>query len=322
MRYTAVLNGSSGQGHSKMREIDVFMSAAMTRHDTGETLWLYTDNSVKEELTANSPTEAVRLAKITRYQPENCLEILTRLHTDHPSDIYIFPDDMFGREMSVRSAFRMHGSSLMSVCRIAAAHKGILCRKRVYASHVLATFQMNARPFCITIANGCADGIPLKDRTHRILSDLDCTDLSADGFVRQYELKAENSDTGIEQSKFLIIAGRGCKNKKTVEKIAAIAQKMGADYGVSRPAAMSAWAPMDRLVGVSGAMTRPDICIAAGVSGSAAFLAGIEKSKFIISINTDEHAPISKCSDVMIIDDAEQVLEEILVQYDDGKRGK
>ncbi|MEI8199883.1 MAG: FAD-binding protein [Eubacteriales bacterium] len=319
MKYTAVLNGSSGQWPSKSHEMDAFLSASMTKNDTADTLWFYTIGSNKEELTANSPTEAVRLARVTRYQPENGIEILARLHRDDPSDIYIFPDDMFGREMSVRSAFRMHGSSLMSVRGIAPSHEGILCRKWVYASHVQAVFRMNAKPFCMTAAKGCAEDIPVSQRTHRIISDLDCTDLTAGDFVQRYELKEENSDTGIEQSKFLVIAGRGCKNKKTVEKIAAIAEAMGADYGVSRPAAMSAWAPMDRLVGVSGAMTGPDICITVGVSGSAAFLAGIEKSKFIISVNTDESAPISKCSDVMIVDDGEQVLEEILLQYNSAK---
>ena len=320
MKYTAVLNGSSGQWPAKSREIQAFLSANMTKDDAGDTLWFYTNDSEKEKLIANTPTATVRLVKLTRYQPENCLEILTRLNSEDPSDIYIFPDDMFGREISVRAAFRMHGSSLLSVRETAAAHNMILCRKWVYASHVRATFRMHAKPFCITIAKGCAESIPVINRTHRIVSDMDCTDLSSGDFVLRYEMKEEKSDTGIEQSKFLVIAGRGCKNRDTVERIAAIAQAMGADYGISRPAAMSAWAPMDRLVGVSGAMTGPDICIAVGVSGSAAFLAGIEKSKFIISVNTDDHAPIAKCSDVMIVDDGEKVLEEILLQYKDAER--
>lgn len=73
--------------------------------------------------------------------------------------------------------------------------------------------------------------------------------------------------------------------------------------GVSRPAAMNAWMPMNHLVGVSGAMASPQICITAGVSGAAAFYAGIEKSKFIAAINTDEHAPIMKNADVVIVED-------------------
>ena len=80
---------------------------------------------------------------------------------------------------------------------------------------------------------------------------------------------------------------------------------------VSRPAAMNAWKPMNRLIGVSGAMVGPEVCITAGVSGAAAFYAGIEKSKFIVAINTDEKAPIMKMADVAIVDDFLPIMEEL-----------
>jgi electron transfer flavoprotein alpha subunit len=74
---------------------------------------------------------------------------------------------------------------------------------------------------------------------------------------------------------------------------------------------MSAWTPMHRMIGVSGAMTKPEVCIVAGVSGAAAFYAGIEKSKTIVAINTDIRAPIIKASDVAVIDDYKAVMAEL-----------
>ena len=74
---------------------------------------------------------------------------------------------------------------------------------------------------------------------------------------------------------------------------------------------MNAWAPMNRLIGVSGAMLQPDICITAGVSGAAAFYAGIEKSKFIVAINTDGQAPIMKKADVAVADDFVPVIKAL-----------
>ena len=104
-------------------------------------------------------------------------------------------------------------------------------------------------------------------------------------------------------AKFLLIGGNGMKNKADAQYLKQIADTIGAEFGVSRPVAMSARASLHRLVGVSGSMTKADVCIVAGASGAAAFYAGIEKSKFIVAINTDIRAPINKTSDVTIIDD-------------------
>jgi len=102
------------------------------------------------------------------------------------------------------------------------------------------------------------------------------------------------------------------QSKANIEKIQWIATQIGAVFGVSRPVTMRAWADMAHLIGVSGTCIAPEICIAAGVSGSAAFYAGIEKSKTIIAINTDQHAPIMKLADVTIADDATTILEALL----------
>ena len=109
----------------------------------------------------------------------------------------------------------------------------------------------------------------------------------------------------------MIAAGRGVRNKENAEFLQKSAEALGGELGVSRPAAMNAWAPMNRLIGVSGAMLKPDICIAAGVSGAAAFYAGIEKSKFIVAINTDEQAPIMKKADVAVADDFVPVMKAL-----------
>ena len=58
-------------------------------------------------------------------------------------------------------------------------------------------------------------------------------------------------------------------------------------------------------------MIAPEVCITAGVSGAAAFYAGIEKSKFIVAINTDEQAPIMKKADVAIVDDFMPVIQSL-----------
>ncbi|MFP3156401.1 FAD-binding protein [Lachnospiraceae bacterium ZAX-1] len=116
----------------------------------------------------------------------------------------------------------------------------------------------------------------------------------------------------IEDAKILLIAGQGIKEKEQVKKLEQLAQQMKGECGVSRPIAMHSWASMKQLVGVSGAMARPKLCIAFGVSGAPAFFAGIEKSHAIIAVNTDKNAPIMKKADAYIVEDCQRAIDELM----------
>jgi len=122
----------------------------------------------------------------------------------------------------------------------------------------------------------------------------------------------ESPPTGdLETARFLVVAGRGAGSPQGVERLAAAARRMGAVFGVTRPVAMNAWAPMDRLIGVSGTRAAPAVCIVAGASGAPAFLWGIERAGFIAAVDSDEHAAIVAEADVAVIDDGIAVVEAL-----------
>jgi len=114
-----------------------------------------------------------------------------------------------------------------------------------------------------------------------------------------------------KESDVLLVVGKGVRSKEEVQKIKASAISRGYMFGVTRPVAMNGWALIDEIVGVSGHIYSPEVCITIGVSGSAAFYAGIENSGFIASVNHDECAPIIGMSDVFVIDDYENILERL-----------
>ena len=108
-----------------------------------------------------------------------------------------------------------------------------------------------------------------------------------------------------------MVAGYGAGGREGTERIARAARRMGAGFGVSRPVAMNAWAPMDRLIGVSGTRVAPALCIVVGASGAPALHWGIEKAGFIVAVNPDEQAPIVGNSDAALLDDGVAVVEEL-----------
>jgi len=74
---------------------------------------------------------------------------------------------------------------------------------------------------------------------------------------------------------------------------------------------MNAWIDMNRLIGASGLIISPKICLAVGVSGTGVFSAGIKNSGFIVAINIDGKAPIFQIADVGIVGDLKTVLLEL-----------
>jgi len=127
---------------------------------------------------------------------------------------------------------------------------------------------------------------------------------------------ARVTSEGLDKEKIIVAVGNVVRNKEDMERVESLSKIIKGAIGISRPVALSGIAPMEKLIGVSGTITSPSLCIALGVSGAPAFFAGIEKSEIILAVNTDEKAPIFKQCDYGIIGDYKSFVEEWMNCYE------
>ena len=109
----------------------------------------------------------------------------------------------------------------------------------------------------------------------------------------------------------VVSAGRGLKGPENWGIVEELANSLGATTACSRPVADIGWRPHHEHVGQTGVAIRPNLYIAAGISGAIQHLAGVNGSKVIVVINTDPEAPFFKAADYGIVGDAFEVLPRL-----------
>ncbi|MFN2422339.1 MAG: electron transfer flavoprotein subunit alpha/FixB family protein [Cryomorphaceae bacterium] len=133
-----------------------------------------------------------------------------------------------------------------------------------------------------------------------------------DGKLTLKELKTRSGDgIPLPEAELVVSAGRGLKGPDNWAIVEDLAQALGAATACSRPVSDMDWRPHHEHVGQTGIAIRPNLYIAAGISGAIQHLAGVNGSKVIVVINTDPEAPFFKAADYGIVGDAFEVLPKL-----------
>ena len=106
-------------------------------------------------------------------------------------------------------------------------------------------------------------------------------------------LPAPPAEVDIGKAEFILSVGRAVQEDKNLPRFAALAERLGATLGCSRPVADSGWLPKAHQVGQSGTIAANcSLYLALGISGAVQHLAGMKHVDTIIAVNTDPEAPI------------------------------
>lgn len=274
-------------------------------------LWMFYQDCPPELLPEISGVSAVKQIRVEHaHLPELYLQLLARLMNQDPVDLLFFPSDGLGAELATRLAYRLNGSSCLKIEACHLKQTRVEVTKPVYGNHLLGRFGLASAPYCLSVAKkacGTVRMIPYEGVKQETIT----LNPVQPHWIKEQCVLLDPPKTGLADADLVLVVGQGAGNRQTVDLLQGIANTIGAQMGASRPVVMNAWMDYHRLIGASGLIISPKICIAAGVSGTGVFSVGIKNSQFIVAINHDGKAPIFQISDVGIVGDLTTILLEL-----------
>ena len=121
------------------------------------------------------------------------------------------------------------------------------------------------------------------------------------------EISASPSD-----SRIVVAIGGGIKHKGDIMMFHSLSERWKATLACSRVLVERGWMSPQVQIGLSGNTIAAEFLFTFGVSGSVQFVSGIKRAKTVISINSDENAPVFAVSDYGFVCDMYSLIPLLL----------
>jgi electron transfer flavoprotein alpha subunit len=133
--------------------------------------------------------------------------------------------------------------------------------------------------------------------------------LNVESRVKVVDRRPKEGDTvNLDAAPRIVGVGRGFGARDDLPLAEALAEALEAVVGCTKSLADFEWLGEDRIIGLSGAKTAPDLYLGVGISGQIQHTVGVAGAKLIAAVNKDKEAPIFAMADYGIVGDLYEVL--------------
>jgi electron transfer flavoprotein alpha subunit len=212
-----------------------------------------------------------------------------------------------GKSLLGRLAVRLNAGSVAGVNAVPTNNGAFKVSKMVFSGKAIATYEVNSDVKVLSVMGNAIQ--PEEVGSEQSPESLDITVPAPK--VKVKELKTVEGIVPLPEAELVVSAGRGMKGPENWGIIEELADVLGATTACSRPVADTGWRPHHEHVGQTGVAIRPNLYIAAGISGAIQHLAGVNSSKVIVVINKDPEAPFFKAADYGVVGDLFDVVPRL-----------
>lgn len=222
-------------------------------------------------------------------------------------DLILLSATTLGKIVAPRVAAKLHAGSVNDAIAIEAADDGVHVIRPVFGGTAQEEIGFATKTAVVSVRGGSYEA-PESAPEAKEIAFAGAGELN----TKALELIAEaGEEANLEDAKTIVAGGRGM-GEDGFPLCGELADLLGGVVGATRPAIESGWINRTHQVGQSGKIVAPDLYFACGVSGATQHISGMSSSKYIVSINKDEEAPIFEVSDVGIVGDVKKILPLII----------
>lgn len=225
------------------------------------------------------------------------------------SKVIITLNDVTGRSVAPRAAIQLKAGLLAGALSYPDLEKGFTIKKSVFSGKAFAYVNISSEikvvmlmPNTFPLQNGNGTAV-----VEKLKVDFDEKDFS----VKVQEVNKITGEVVLADAELVVSGGRGLKRPENWGVIEDLAHELGAATACTKPVTDAHWRLHHEHVGQTGSTIRPNLYIAAGISGSIQHLAGVSGSKTIVVINKDPEAPFFKVANYGVVGDVMEVLPRL-----------
>jgi electron transfer flavoprotein alpha subunit len=224
------------------------------------------------------------------------------------ANLVILPFDHTGKSIAPIVAVAMNAGLVSGATSLPDTSNGFTVKVNVFSGKALAEVEVLTESKVITVN---PNSIPVEKEEGAAQVEPFDPGLNISPRVHVKAVHKNTDEIPLPEAERVVSAGRGLKGPENWGIVEDLAKTLDAATACSRPVSDIGWRPHHEHVGQTGITIRPNLYIAAGISGAIQHLAGVNGSKTIVVINTDPEAPFFKAADYGVVGDAFEVLPKL-----------
>ena len=228
-------------------------------------------------------------------------------------DLIMFPQTTEGRDVIARLSVKLDRTVLTNNTAIAVEGDTVSCTTPVFGGATLVTTAFTGPPPHLAAFRPKSFTAEPSGGAPAEITAAPLPDLGASGGATITAVHVEErSGPKLDEAAIVVSGGRGLGEAAKYEMIEQLAKLLKGAAGASRAIVDAGWVPYSYQVGQTGKVVKPNVYIAAGISGATQHMVGMKGSKNIIAINKDKEAPIFGIADLGIIGDVHKELPKLI----------
>jgi electron transfer flavoprotein alpha subunit len=228
------------------------------------------------------------------------LALLIRLETPRSVLLPYTPD---GKDIASRLSAKLNSGVVANVVDLV-PHDGHLdASETVFGGTFTTTVEVRDSSASLFLIR--ANAFTAEERS--VSADVKQLEYTPSDFARRArkgkKVQEEGAPIPLDEAGIIVSGGRGLGGPEPFSLIESLANALGGVVGASRAAVDAGWIPYSHQVGQTGRTVKPQLYIAAGISGAVQHRVGMQTADTIVAINKDPDAPIFQLADLAVVGD-------------------